>query len=226
MINKKTVIIAEDHTLVRKGVMELFEKNNEFIIVAEAANGDELIKKYFDYFPDIIISDINMPVKNGLLAAKLIRKKDPNAKILFLSMYDDKKHIYKALKAGAMGLINKNIDEGILYLALRKIINGETFFPSYQSKYELAKLVDEVEKEKDFSIEDDIIFSDREKEVLNYLTLGLKSEEIASKLFISKRTVDLYRSRLIQKLNLKSSIELITFANQYKNDFGLADIKE
>lgn len=221
MKNKKTILLAEDHKLVRKGFSEILAQNDNYIVVAEAENGEELITEYLNYNPDIIISDISMPEKNGFEASQQINKDFGKVKLLFLSMYCDKEHIYKAIKSGAKGLINKNVDEKTLFFALDKISDGETYFPPFNTQSDIINLIAEMDQSKAFNPNSNVSLSTREKQILSFLTEGLRTKDIAEKLFLSKRTVDLYRSKLIQKLNLNSAAELIKYANNYKIENGL-----
>ena len=115
------ILVADDHTLFRQGIIKLLEEHKEYEVIAEAENGKDLIEKYFNHCPDIILTDIAMPELTGIQAVEEILKRDRNSKALFLSMYDTEEYVYQVLKSGGMGLVNKNIlDEELIY-AISKI---------------------------------------------------------------------------------------------------------
>jgi len=119
------ILVADDHKLFRSGIIRLLKDHQNIHIIAEAENGSELIERYFEVSPDIVLVDIAMPQMSGLEAVSKIKEKDPEVKALFLSMYDNDNYKYKVLKSGGMGLINKNILEGELTYAIEQVCKGE-----------------------------------------------------------------------------------------------------
>ncbi len=212
--NKINIIIADDHKLFRNGLKEILSDLNNLIIIDEAENGSELIKKYFVYYPDIMIVDIAMPVLSGIDAVKQIVKEDSSARALFLSMYESEEYVYGCIEAGGMGLINKNIEIVDLINSINKVYSGNKYFFNY-SEEQLNEIIQKFNNPvKPVSIENEEI-TQREKNILKYISEGLTSTEMAEKLNLSRRTIDTHRSNLIQKLNLKSLPELIKFAIEY-----------
>lgn len=209
------ILVADDHTLFRQGIIRLLEDKKEFSVVAEAENGNELIEKYFIFNPDIILTDIAMPELTGIQAVLEILKSDPNAKALFLSMYDAGEYVYKVFKSGGMGLVNKNILEEELFLAIDRVCKGKTYFGAGWKKDDLEKLISDYEKKADnkFSFKIDLNF--REEQILQMIIDGATSKEIAEKILISKKTVDYYRSNLIRKFEIKTQIELAKCGIEY-----------
>lgn len=209
------ILVADDHTLFRQGIIRLLEDKKEFSVVAEAENGNELIEKYFIFNPDIILTDIAMPELTGIQAVLEILKNDPNAKALFLSMYDAGEYVYKVIKSGGMGLVNKNILEEELFLAIDRVCKGKTYFGDKWEKDDLEKLIFDYEKKADnkFSFKIDLNF--REEQILQMIIDGATSKEIAEKILISKKTVDYYRSNLIRKFDIKTQIELAKCGIEY-----------
>jgi DNA-binding NarL/FixJ family response regulator len=209
------ILVADDHKLFRRGIVRLLADHSNFYVISETENGRELIDEYFNVYPDIILVDIAMPIMTGLEAVEIIREKDPEAKALFISMFDNDEYIYKVLKCGGMGLLNKNIMEGELIYAIEQIYNNKKYFRGKQTEEELEKLVKEFESnQKELTIQDsDISF--REQQILRFLNQGLNSKEMAEKLNLSKKTIDFYRSSIMRRFNLKSTTDLIRFSINY-----------
>jgi DNA-binding NarL/FixJ family response regulator len=144
-------LVADDHNLFRSGIIKLLKYHQSIHIIAEAENGSELIERYFEVSPDIVLADIAMPQKSGLEAVSDIKEKDPEVRALFLSMYDNDEYKYKVLKSGGMGLINKNIMEGELTYAIEQVYNGEMYFRGDWTKEKLELLVSEFESHNQWS---------------------------------------------------------------------------
>jgi DNA-binding NarL/FixJ family response regulator len=216
MKNRVTkILVADDHTLFRQGVIRLLEDNKDYSVIAEAENGNELIEKYFNYLPDIMLADIAMPGLTGIQSVQEILKKDPNAKALFLSMYDAGEYVYKVIKSGGMGLVNKNILEDELFLAIDKVCSGEKYFGSKWSKEALHQLIFDYEKISAESISYNIDLNFREEQILQMIIEGAISKDIADKMQLSKKTIDYYRSNLLRKFGIKTQIELAKFGINY-----------
>lgn len=224
--NNIRVLIADDHNLFRAGIIKLLEEHSKIVIIGEAENGKELIDKYFNLLPDIIITDISMPVISGIKAVKSIMQRDKNAKALFLSMHDSEEYVYACLNAGGKGMISKNILESELFFAIEKIFTGERYFcglddaalDDISSRYNKAHLKDNLYTGNNFT--------EREMEILEMLSQGLTSREMADKIKLGKRTIDTYRSDLMKKLNLESLPELIKFAIHYNFNNQINNIKD
>ena len=218
------ILVADDHKLFRSGIIRLLKDHQDIHIIAEAENGSELIERYFEVSPDILLVDIAMPRLSGLEAVSKIKEKDPEAKALFLSMYDNDDYKYKVLKSGGMGLINKNILEGELTYAIEQVYKGELYFRGNWTKDKLERLVSEFESHSNQQVIDNYDVSFREEQVLKMLNEGLSSQQMADKLELSKKTIDFYRSNIMRKFGLKSVTDLIRFALKYfekKDDFNL-----
>jgi two-component system response regulator NreC len=214
-MNQIRVLIADDHHLVREGLINLLDKEESIFVVSEAASGKELIERYFESKPDVIVVDINMPRITGLEAVKKIKNKDENVKALFLTMHTEEEYIYYALKSGGMGLLNKGVLSGELIYAIRTVAEGNRYFlnKSDEDINIIIKKYDVMNKQSE--LPDLNFLTSREKEVLKYIAEGLTSEEIAEKLFVSKRTVDTYRSNIMDKLNIRSLPKLIKYAIEF-----------
>lgn len=213
------VLLADDHTLFRNGIISLLEGEKDIYVVGEVENGKDLPDKYFEIMPDLVLLDISMPGKSGLEAAREIKQKDHKAKLLFLSMHEEDEYIYHCLKAGAMGLINKNITKGELVLAIKKVSEGLSYFRNNLSEEQIKLIYNKYDRSlyKRPTFTKDSLTS-REKNVIKLIGKGLTSNEIAQQLNISKRTVDSFRSSIMQKLNIKNLPELIKYAIGYLKD--------
>lgn len=206
------VIFADDHNLVRKGIISLLDDVEEILVVDEAVNGYELVEKYRMLKPDIVISDISMPDLSGTDAAKLILEFDHDAKILFLSMYSGDDYVVMVLNSGGFGLINKSIAKDELVTAIKTVYNGGRYFgPGYdEEKLEyLLKNYKITVKEKESIIEE---LTGRELETLKLVCEGLSVKEISDKLNISNRTVESHKLNIMKKFGVTTSTQLIKYA--------------
>lgn len=214
-MKKIRLLVADDHNIVRQGIINILEEYPDMIVVAEADDGQSLKEKYFQFKPDIILSDISMPRVNGIDAIKNLLIDDPNAKVIFLTIYNSDEFIYETSRLGAYGLVGKDVLKGELINSIRTVAGGEKYFMG-KSDEELAAIKKRYElltmENKDSNVES---LTHREIEVLHFIAQGLTSEEIADKLFISKRTIDKVRSVLMEKLKIKSLPQLIRFAVEY-----------
>jgi len=210
------VLLADDHNLIRAGIIKLLKGHSHINVVGEASNGVELIKKHFELSPDVLVVDIAMPEMTGTEAITKIKERDDNVKALFLSMYEGEEYIYKVHKCGGKGLINKSILEEELISAIEKVYNGERYFPGEWDAVSLNRLMKEFEsgRKAQYGTNEGIL-NYREMQILNLLKEGLHSREMAEKLNLSKKSIDFYRSCLMKKLNLKSPADLIRFAFKY-----------
>lgn len=216
------IIIADDHTLFRSGIVSLIGEEKNIEIVGEANNGKELIDLYLQLKPDLLLIDISMPEKTGLEAAKEIRKTDDSVKILFLSMHEGDDYIYHSIKSGGDGLINKNIHKSELLFAIKTILNGESYFGKNYSGSDITEIIKKYERfiEPPKFVQPTKL-TEKEKEVLLLISEGLTSNEIADKLNIGKRTVDSHRTNIMQKMNLTSLPELIKYSIDYSTAVGV-----
>ena len=184
--------------------------------MGEATNGEQMIQEYFNIFPDLLLVDIAMPGMTGLDAVSKIKEKEPAVKALFLSMYEGDEYIYKALKSGGTGLINKSVLESELIRAILTVYAGKRYFPTKPDDESLERLVTEFESDKNQKLMNlEVNLNYREQQVLGFLREGLTSQQMADELGLSRRTIDFYRSCLMQKFNLKSAAALVRFSFEY-----------
>lgn len=210
MIN---IAIVEDHTLFREGLKSLLSNNNQYTVVAEYPNGKAFIDNLFDIEADLVLIDINMPVMNGIEATTEAKIKKPELKFIALSMYSDQKYYYEMIKAGASGFVLKEATTDELDKAIQDVMNNECFFS--------AKLLQQVilhipEMEVKQKIINKLEITERELEVLSLICKGMTNNEISEQLFLSPKTVETHKTRLLKKTTTKNSTSLILFALKNK----------
>ena len=211
-----TVIMAEDHQMLIDGVTSFFEYNDEINIIGSVNNGEELIKLVSLKQPKLVITDIRMPIMDGIQATKIIKQKFPHINVLAMTMFDQPDAIKQMLDAGATGYILKNSGIKMLSKAIVAVANRQTFFdPNVAFNFMNNYIDDNVTIGKS----DKIILSNREKEILNLIANGKTSKEISETLFIAKTTVDTHRKNMIRKLDLSSGNELVKYAIDMKYQF-------
>jgi len=210
MASRVSVMIADDHPLVRSGLRILLERSGEFEVTAEASNGDEAIDLAVLHKPDVILLDVGMPRLSGPDAARSIIQKIPAARIVMLSMHSDEGYVLRALKAGARGYLLKVSPETDVMEAVRAVATGKTYFSPGIKKLLVEEYVIEAQRR---GVEDSYdLLSRREKEIFQVLASGKTNREIADLLYISVTTVETHRNNIFQKLNLHSLAELILYA--------------
>lgn len=218
--SKIRILIGDDHALFRSGIKRLLNDDQDIFLVGEAENGEELVAKYFELKPDLILADISMPKLSGTDAVSKIKETDKNVKALFLSMHDGEEYIYYSIKAGGLGLINKNIMQGELLFAIKQVHSGNFYFGADVDQSKLDEIKNKYENKgiKNL-VKDAFPLTEREKDILLLIGKALTSREIASKLNLSKRTIDTHRVNIMQKLNIESLPKLMRYAVQYSNKF-------
>ena len=212
------VILVEDHLVVRNGIKLLLTSSGDIEIISEANDGNELLELLRTGLqPDIVITDINMPMMDGLEITRYLSKEEPTIKVILLSMLNSPDQVVEAFRMGAYGYLVKNVDFNELIFAVKYVAKGGRYVCQELSMKMIDLLVSSpatlsLKNEPDFNLE----LSDREIEVLQLISDGNTNSEIADKLFLSKRTVEGHRQSLISKLNVKNSAELIKFAVQHR----------
>jgi DNA-binding NarL/FixJ family response regulator len=207
------VLIAEDHLLVRAGIRALLEKSGDIHILGEASNGQEAIEQTREFKPDVLIMDIMMPRLNGIEAAEQIQELKLPTNILILSMYSDAGFVYKALQCGVKGYVLKSSVSDELLQAVRTVAGGDRFLSG-----PISELIGEGTVHSYASNEDDpfTTLSPREKEVMKLIAEGYTSVEIGRLLFISDKTVEKHREKLMKKLNVRNLAGLVRLAIKYR----------
>jgi DNA-binding NarL/FixJ family response regulator len=210
-MSKIRILVADDHALVREGIIALLKLHDDIEVLDEAADGRETIEKALKLRPDIVLMDIAMPGLGGLEATVEIKKANPDIKILVLSQYDDKEYISRLLKAKVSGYILKHAVGTDLIAAIRAVARGEFYLYSSIT----SSLVDDYLSKKEVVVEDPYErLTDREKQVLKLIAEGNTHKEVAILLNISVKTAVAHFSNLTEKLGIRSRAALIKFAIQ------------
>ena len=204
------ILLADDHTVMRRGLRLLLESQPDFSVVAEAADGREAVEQAEAAQPDVAVVDIAMPNLSGIEAAQRMNAPLPHTAIVILSMHSDEGYVLRALKAGAKGYLLKDSAEGDLIEAIKAVHQGRTFFSPEITKMLVADYVQEIRTR---GAEDSYdLLTSREREILQLLAERKSNKEIATALNLSPYTVETHRRNLQEKLNLHSLAELILYA--------------
>ena len=204
------IVLADDHVLMRHGLRLLLERQPDFQVVGEAADGRETVEICDAQKPDVLVLDIAMPNLNGIEAARQVAAKLPQTAIVILSMHADESYVLRALKAGARGYLLKDSAEADLINAIRSVKEGKAFLSPAISKMLVDDYVRRLEQR---GVEDSYeLLTTREREVLQLLAEGKSNKEVANMLNLSLYTVETHRGNILQKLNLHSVPELILYA--------------
>jgi two-component system invasion response regulator UvrY len=207
MIN---ILIADDHTIVRKGLKQILAETQDMVVAGEASNGFEVMEKVKNNHYDVLLLDISMPGKSGLDILRELKTESPKLPVLVLSMYPEEQYAVRVLRAGASGYLTKESAPDELVVALRKVAQGKKYVsPSLAEK--LA-----VDLEVDASRPAHEMLSDREYQVLCMIASGKTVGEIAEKVSLSAKTISTYRARILEKMNMKNNAELTHYAIQNK----------
>jgi two-component system response regulator NreC len=203
------ILLVDDHAVLRAGLRALLEVESGFLVVGEAATGEEGVMKAQQLRPHVVVMDLSMPGMGGLEAVRQIHALGQDIRTLVLTMHGEEEHLLPVLEAGGSGYVNKRSADEELIEAIKTVASGDVFlYPSG------AKLLLRGLKQKAAPGEEDPLekLTEREREVLGYTVEGFSSSEIGKKLFISPKTVDTYRSRIMEKLGLRHRSELVRFA--------------
>jgi DNA-binding NarL/FixJ family response regulator len=205
------VLVADDHTIVRQGVVGILRRTEDLDVVAEAANGDEALAKTLETKPDVVVLDINMPCLNGFEAARRIRRTLADTRILILTMYDDAEYVLKMRHAGVAGYLVKDGAASELIDAIRTLKAGRTYFGPQATKA-LTEAY-----QQNLSLPDDPYgrLTDRERQIFQLIVEGCTNAKIAERLYISPKTVDNHRTHLMNKLGLHCTADLLRYAARH-----------
>jgi DNA-binding NarL/FixJ family response regulator len=218
-MTKIRVLIADDHTIVRKGLCSLLRHEGDISVIEEARDGREAVQKIRELSPDVIVLDINMPLLNGIEVTKSIKKTHPSIGIIILTMYSDEGYVHEALLAGASGFLLKNTIPQDLCTAIRAVSRGESFLSPTISKTVIERYTKLNPFEKGQTPKKDL--TSREREIVQLIAEGHTNQEISELLFISSKTVEVHKQNIQKKLNI-SGTALLT---QYGIRKGLIKIE-
>lgn len=211
-MNRINVMIADDHSIIRQGIKEIIEHEEDIRVIAQASNGGEAVKLARECKPDVILMDINMPGIDGLQAIKELKsdKSNSSIKIVVLTIHEDKEYLFKTLKMGVDGYVLKDAEPNVLVDAIRSVYKGQTYIQPNMTK-ELVKEFTRVtthEKKKE-SYKN---LTNRELQILELITEGMINKEIAQRLYISEKTVKNHISNIFKKLNVSDRTQAAVYA--------------
>ena len=209
-MSKVTILLADDHTLVRQGVRKILEEQQEWSVIEVARDGREAVKKTLELQPDVAVLDIAMPLLNGIEATRQIVRRAPSVRVLILSMHADEAYVVQALQAGAKGYLLKDSADVDLVHAVTAVAAGKSFFsPAVAS----VMLDDYVRHLAEKGVVDRYqLLSEREREVLQLVAEGRSNKDVAELLCLSPATVETHRAHILQKLDVHNTAELVMFA--------------
>jgi DNA-binding NarL/FixJ family response regulator len=202
------LVLVDDHSVVRHGLRLVLEELG-FKVVGEGSDGLEAIELVAKLKPDILLCDLMMGSMNGLEVTRQVSKKYPDTKVVILSMYSDEGYVIEALRAGAKAYILKDSSSAELNQTINEVMKGKHYLGSPFSEKAISTYMD---KTQDASEDEYYTLSNREREILQMVAEGLTSVQIAKKLFLSSRTVDAHRAKMMRKLNLHTKVDLIRYA--------------
>jgi two-component system response regulator NreC len=208
MADRISVLLVDDHAMFRAGIKALLEAGGKVEVVGEASSGDEAVDKVRELKPDVVVMDLSMPGSNGLEATRRIAALELDTNVLVLTVHAEEEYLVPVVEAGASGYLTKTSADTDLLEAIRIVARGQVFLPPKATTL-LLKQYKAAESSEEVSLKD---LSTREQEVLALTAEGYSSREIGKKLFISPKTVDTYRSRIMDKLGLSHRSDLVRFA--------------
>lgn len=210
METRINVLIADDHSMLRQGLKQILELENDIVVIAQACNGNEAVQYAEEYKPDVILMDINMPGLNGLQAIAEIKQKMLSSRIIVLTIHEDREYLFKTLQMGAEGYVLKDAEPAVLIEAIRNVNAGQSYIQPNMTM-ELVKEFNRVtlhDKEKHL----DNNLTAREIEVLELIAEGMINKEIARQLYISEKTVKNHVSNIFKKLNVSDRTQAAIYA--------------
>lgn len=220
MAPKQTILIIDDHPLVREGLISILKSAAEYEVIGQAGNARDGIRMVEDLKPDLVLLDLGLPDKSGLELSREIRQRSTSTRILIVSMHSKVDYIVKAFQAGATGYMTKESATERLLQGIARVFNGEYFMDGAVSQTVVEKLMHTPEKEIKITDAGYETLTQREQEIMVLLAEGDSAKEAAAKLFISPKTVENHRANIMNKLGLHSTLELVRYATR----LGLVDV--
>ena len=210
MIDLITILLVDDHAVVRQGVRAFLEAHPEFDVVGEAVNGTEAVKMVEEYVPDVVLMDLIMPGMDGVEATRLIKNVSPRTQIVVLTSYHEDEHIFPALKAGAISYLLKDVKMDELVEAIKKAALGNAVLHPHVA----ARVIDEIQGKKQDEFKPHSDLTNREMEILKLIAEGSSNSEISDRLVISMHTVKGHVSNILSKLHLADRTQAAVYAWQ------------
>jgi DNA-binding NarL/FixJ family response regulator len=198
------VLVADDHGIVRSGVKLLLDRQPDMEVIAEAEDGVEAVEQVIQHRPDVAILDVSMPRMTGLQATHEIKLQAPDTQVLILSMHDDERYLFEALRAGAAGYVLKRAADEDLVNAVRAAGRGEPFLTSTSQQALIRDFLERGEQREELT--------PREQEIVKLIAEAHTNKSIAEILHLSEKTVESHRARVLQKLGMRDRVELVRYA--------------
>ena len=214
MKQKLNVLLADDHKLLRAGLKLLLQRNPDFAVVGEAADGEQTLQLFQQLEPDLLLLDLSMPKMDGLDCLREIKSRWPEAKVIVLTMHEDENYIKQAMQAGAAAYVHKSAADTDLFKAIEAVQAGQLYLSQQNSNLLLNVLL----KQAPVPVDNQapyVLLSPREREVLRLIAHGHSMAEVAERLSLSIKTVDTYKTRLMEKLGTTRKSELVSYALKY-----------
>ena len=205
-----TLLIADDHEIFRDGMALMISRQSDIHLVGQAEDGLRLIELAEELKPDVIMTDIKMPGTDGIEATKILKKANPDVKIIALSMFDEENLIIEMLEAGAKGYLLKNADKQEILDAIFTVFKGNTYYCRHTSARLAALIVKS--RFNPYRKSEVVVFSDRETEIIKLICFQNTAQQIANKLYLSKRTVEGYRTKILEKIGAKNIAGVVMYA--------------
>ena len=214
MKQKLKVLLADDHKLLRAGLKLLLQRNPDLTVVGEAADGEQTLQLFQQLEPDLLLLDLSMPKMDGLDCLREIKSRWPGAKVIVLTMHEDENYIKQAMQAGAAAYVHKSAADTDLFKAIDAVQAGQLYLSQQDSNLLLHVLLKQdpapVDNQAPY-----VLLSPREREVLRLIAHGYSMAEVAERLSLSIKTVDTYKTRLMEKLGTTRKSELVSYALKY-----------
>lgn len=201
------ILIADDHSMVREGLKQLIELEDDIEVIAQTGDGKETIDKIKETMPDVVLLDINMPIMNGLEVLEVIKQENLNVKVLILTIHNEIEYLYKAVEIGVNGYVLKDSESDVLIKAIRSIYGGESYIQPNMASLLFKKINGELDNQVKHNK-----LTKREIEVLKLITQGLLNKEIADQLCISEKTVKNHVSNIFKKIEVSDRTQAAVYA--------------
>lgn len=211
-MEKISIVLADDHILVRKGIKAMLESEEALNVIGEAGNGREALEVAKELRPDILVLDIRMPEMTGIEAAAKLSEFSPTTKALILSMHDSEEYVLQSLDAGAYGYLLKDTDKGEFVKALKQINAGNKYFSGAVSNVLANRLLGAKSPEKNSRPDDQYHLTKREREILRMVINGTPNKEIADSLDKSVRTIETHRFNIMKKMGVNNAVDMVNKA--------------
>lgn len=206
------ILLADDHAILRTGLRLMLSNIPNLEVVAEATNGREALAKAEEVKPDLVVMDITMPEMNGIEATTELKRRWPKTKVLFLTMHENEELLFRTVQAGGSGYVLKKSADNELVEAIYQVMRGETFLRPDLAKQLVQDYLTRVNTGEESESYEEL--TEREREVLQLLAMGMTNQQVAEKLVLSVRTVETHRARIMDKLGIKGRAALVAYAKR------------